>query len=388
MLDFIFSDTSYWSWSTFILYYFISVVVVSLCKIGKGFSFYGNTIGIINTSKVKRKDKFLPFFIAYVILVLLATVRSSMVGPDTWKYVEDFLSVDSHELKEFDWSQLLLFHQTEPIYLLFNIIVRSFTDDYHIYFLCLYSLVAASYILFIRHFIQKDLNISFLKLFIVFYVGNMSGMRSALATAPLLLSFISLDRGNYKRSFLYSLFAIFCHYTMLYNIFIVLGVFLVKNVRHLQKINWVILAFLGTLTLSLSETSSLLGVFADTKYSFYTETASEMTFIGSMPYVILGFFLCSFFNVFNNSQNFQVLMYICLFFLITYPFIYVTAAYRISYYYAMPRLIIWCAIFSYLGNRYARCRSMINIGCEVIVFVYMLLRFYKSALDGYFEYVI
>ena len=387
MIDFIFSGSSTWSWTTFFLYYFVSVVVVFFCKIGIGRTVYVGVDGT-NSFMCNRKDGILPSFIAYVILVLLATLRSNMVGSDTWKYVDDFLFVDYQDLKEFDWKQLLLFHQTEPLYLLFVRFVRSFTDNYHILFLCLYSMVAASYILFIRHFLKKELNASFLKLFIVFYVGNMSGMRSALATIPLLLSFISLDNGHYKKAIVYSIVAFFCHYTMLYNIFIVLGVWLVKKVKSLQNSRWICFAFIGTFAISVVGASSLLGFFAETKYSFYTDTASEQSFLGSTIYVVFGLLLLLYFKTFNKIYSYQTLLYVCVLLLITYPLIYVTAAYRIPHYYALPRLIMWCAITTYLGYRYSRYKVMINIGCDLIVFAYMLLRFYKSALDGFFEYVI
>ena len=387
MIDYVFSSTSDWSWLTFFLYYFISTIVVSLCKMGKGYQMCRKK-GVNQLVIVNRKDNVLPFFIAYIILVLLATVRSNMVGSDTFKYVETFLYTDSQNLKNFDWSKLFSFYQTEPVYLLFNIVVRSYTDNYHVFFLCLYSMLAAAYILFIRHFLRKNMNTSFLKLFIVFYVANMSGMRSALATIPLLLSIISLDNGKYKISILFSVMAILCHYTMLYNLFVIASVTLVKKFKSVQSAPIILIAILITSVVSVVGSSSLLGIFAETKYSFYTETASEMTFGGSMVYVIFALFVLSLFKTINNNTNFQILLYICILFLISYPFLYITGAYRIPNYYALPRLIIWCVIITWLCTKYARHKLLISVGSEVIVFAYMLLRFYKSALDGYFEYVI
>lgn len=385
MFDLFFESNPNWSWKTFILYYLVSVIVVALCKNGVGTTntLSGNSHLLIH----KRNDKYVFFFLAYLILVILATIRSDKVGMDTWKYVEQFMYVDQTLLNDFDWRQILLFYQVEPLYLLFIVFVRSITDNYHVFFLCLYSLVAGAYILFIKYFLQKGMNSSFLKLFIIFYVGNMSGMRSALAMVPLLLSIIALDKRQYKLAIGYSIAAIFCHYTMIYNLLIIVGVWVLRRFSFLQKKRWAILAFMVVLLISMIGTSSLIGIFADTKYSFYTKDASEMSFFGSMIYVILGVFLLKDYHRLNNNRYQQTLFYIVLLLLITYPFLYVTAAYRIPNYYALPRLIIWCTIIDGFLIKYHSSKSVITFGSEIIVFTYMLMRFHKTA-DECFMYVI
>ena len=149
MFDLIFESNPNWSWETFILYYLVSVVVVTLCKNGVG------TTNMINGNSHllmhKRNDNYVLFFLAYLILLILATIRSDKVGMDTWKYVEQFMYINQTLLDDFDWAKLLLFHQVEPLYLLFIVSVRSITDNYHVFFLCLYSLVAGAYILFIKY---------------------------------------------------------------------------------------------------------------------------------------------------------------------------------------------------------------------------------------------
>lgn len=386
MFDYLLDPTSNWSWETFFLYYLVSIIVVSLCKAGIGI--VGADEGIFQSSMNKRKEKFAPFFLAYLMLVVLATLRTNMVGSDTWKYVDEFINIDRLSFKTFDWSAFFLFHQKEPIYTLFTILVRTLSDNYHVYFFCLYSMVAGSYILFLKHFLRKGINGSFLKLFIVFYVANMSGMRSALATVPLLLSFIALDKKQYKWSILYTILAVLCHYTMLYNFFIIIGVWIVRRFVFFQKKKWVILAFSLVLFISLFSASSLLGVFADTKYSFYTENASDMTFAGSAIYVILGLFLLVNFKQLNKDLKYQTLFYILLFFLISYPFLYVTAAYRIPNYYALPRLVIWCVLIDMIISKNPQMKREVALCAEFMVFAYMLLKFYKSSLDGYFMYIV
>lgn len=385
MFDLIFESNPNWSWETFILYYLVSVVVVTLCKNGVG------TTNMINGNSHllmhKRNDNYVLFFLAYLILVILATIRSDKVGMDTWKYVEQFMYINQTLLDDFDWAQLLLFHQVEPLYLLFIVSVRSITDNYHVFFLCLYSLVAGAYILFIKYFLQKGMNCAFLKLFIIFYVGNMSGMRSALAMVPLLLSIIALDKRQYKLAISYNIAAIFCHYTMIYNLLIIVGVWIVRRFSFLQKKKWAILAFMVILLISMFGTSSLIGIFAETKYSFYTKDASEMSFFGSMIYVILGMFLLKDFYRLNNNKYQQTLFYIVLLLLISYPFLYVTAAYRIPNYYALPRLIIWCTIIDGFLAKNNMSKEAITLGSEIIVFAYMLMRFHKTA-DECFMYVI
>ena len=107
MFDFIFETNSNWSWETFLLYYFVSVVVVSLCKYGIGTSF--TVTNASHTLIYKQKVNYLPFFLAYLILVILATIRSDTVGTDTSGYVEQFRYIDKTPIDVFDWKELFFF---------------------------------------------------------------------------------------------------------------------------------------------------------------------------------------------------------------------------------------------------------------------------------------
>ena len=390
MIDFLFGYNSGWSWGTFFLYYAVSVIVVFLCQKGVSYSVgctntYNRSLGL---SKNRRKlISFILFFAAYVILVLLATVRSNMVGPDTWKYVDDFMFANeagTTELFSGDWSV----NQVEPFFFFFTSFIRSKTDDYHIFFLCLFALIAGGYIWFIKHFLQRGIHTSILKLFILTYVGGMSGMRSALGMFPLLISFITLDKKHYTVSFLCTIVAALCHYTMIYNLFIVLGVWLVRNLKSIQQTSSVILFALLSIILSSFSLSFFFDIFADTKYILYVEDIYEKSFLGSMIYVLLLIFVILKFKQFNQNKSYQTLLYVSILFLLSYPFIYVSGAYRIASYYALPRLMVWGMLINVVALQMKNNRIVFNFGLEVLLFFYILFRFYQVATNGYFAYVI
>lgn len=381
MFDFIFSSNSDWSWGTFFLYYFVSIVVVALCKAGV------NHDVCDNGNSVKRsKSGNLYYVIAFIILVLLATVRSDQVGSDTWKYIETFNNISKNDF-QFDWARMLSFYEVEPGYQYFIISVKSISENYHVLFLCLYSLVSFSYLYFIRHFLQKGISSSFLKLFILFYVANMSGMRSALATVPFLFSLVSLEKKSFVYSFLFSTLAVLCHYTMIFNYAIIMGYYVLAKWPKLWNSKNIVLLMVGSLAIAVAGSGSLLGMFADTKYSFYTENLNNLTLTGSIFYAIFGVLLYFSKNGVQQNTRMDSLLKIAGLFTLAYPIIFVTGAYRIPNYYALPRLIMWCYFVSYFFPN-KKSNPIVTVGVEAVVFVYMLFRFYQSALDGFFTYQI
>lgn len=387
MLDYIFSNNSEWSWFTFFLYYIISVIVVKLCKTGID---YDTACQRYNNGHRKwSKSGNVCYFFAFLLLTLLATIRSDQVGSDTWKYVEDFNAINlSNNEYDFDIVKILGFHQREPGYIFFVSFIRSISSNYHFLFFSLYSLLSVSYLIFIRYFLRKGMNVAFLKLFIIFYVANMSGMRSALATVPLLISFVYLDKRKYLQSSILTLIAVSCHYTMLFNFAIILGFFFFSKYPRLYNSTMLLCAGIFSVIFSVIGSKFLLGLFSETKYSFYTENLADLTITGSLIYVIFALLLVCNLKYIKIVPYSEALYKITGLFILSYPLLFITGAYRIPNYYALPRLIMWCLFMSILCKRDPKNNFLYKIVCEMVVFIYILYRFYVSSLDGYFVYQI
>lgn len=380
MLNSVFPIGSNWSWNSFFLYILVSLCVCFFCKNGASLNARFNSISFNYW-----------YCLSFILLLLLACLRSLDVGTDTSKYVDYFLRVDSFS---YDFSQFFSFHEKEPGYKLLMYCIRSFTDNYTILFLIVYSIVSFAYILYIKFFYDNNSDYLFLSLFIFFFFCNMSGMRSALGQAFILFSFIFLSQRLFLAAFIVTLIAISFHYTMMYNLYIVLFVLLFSNYGIIKRKSFWFAGIAILLILSNIFISKLNLIFADTKYSYYsTENVSDLSFVGSMIFVLLGIVSVIYINqICQKDSKLKTLFIITWSFLLTYPMLVVTGAYRIPNYYAMPRLSIWSACFQQYQLSRMKYNDTENVFVRILMFfillAYLLMRFSKASLDGGFIYYI
>ena len=385
MLELLFPITSNWSWSTFFLYLTVSFVVCGLCKKAAKTS---NNHNVIKLRKWTIQINTLCYFAAFLVLVFLGTLRSAEVGADTKVYVGYF---ENAQLGNFDWSSLMTFHQMEPGFQLYLIMIRQITEDYHILFLITYSIVAASYIRYIKYFYDAKSDYIFLQLFIFFYVSNMSGMRAALGTVFLLLSFIQLSKKKYLKTFILTIVAATFHYTMIYNAIIIFITWLLER-RKLWSKKWIfLLGILFSLALTYFSTGFMKSILSTTKYDFYSSVSlDDISILGSSIYAFyaIGCFIFYRKIYYFSNRKLSNIFLTTLGFLITYPAIYVTAAYRIPNYYAMPRLTIWSEFMKYSTGRVApNSRLFFRMIVQLLIILYLLFRFTRMAQDGNFTYI-
>lgn len=384
MINALFPITEHWSWGTYFLYIFVAVVVTQCCKKGaQNVNFY-NKYGI---SKINYKfNAKVYYFLAFLVLVVLGTVRSSEVGTDSAVYIEWFQEA---EAVNYDWSGLFSFRQREPGFQLYLLAIRSISSNYTVLFFMTSLIVSGAYIYFIKHFYDEKSNYTILQVFIYFYVCNMSGMRSALGAAFLLISFVSLSEEKYIKSFLLTLLAGSFHYTMMYNFCIILVVW-VSKIKFLERsrriwcigaIGVAVGAFLGSYTLR-----SLL---SGTKYKSYFVDVSELSIFGSWFYITFEIMILIYFHKlckqYQDNTKRKNLFFIALGFIVSYPVIYILMAYRVPNYYALPRLAVWSDISNIVESRLANKRFY-RIMLQIIICLFLLFRFTRSAADGNFVY--
>ena len=380
----LFPITIQWSWWTFILYLISSYSVCVLCKMGAK----KNTNKIVRFKNRCLKINFNVYYcIAILILTLLATIRTYEVGPDTESYVMEFLTANKIE---FNWSRLLNFHQLEPGYQLLIMVIRSFTDNYHIYFFIIFIPLAYAYVAFIKYFYKKEDVYLFLPIFIFYFVNNMSGIRSAIGTIFLLCSFIQLDKKNYNKAFLLTLIASCFHYTMLYNLYIIFMSRIFKSFKMKKKRwLWILGIVLGIVFTNLG-LNILITSLQNTKYGFYSRDIGDRSLLGSIIFVIFGIVSLLIYKTIIEKKDSRIsLLIMGMSFLVTYPVLFITGAYRIAFYYIMPRLVIWdLFIKKILLNFDKKSQLICKLVIYLVVFLFLLLRFTKSSLDGNFVYFI
>lgn len=389
MLQTLFPIGPDWSWGTFLLYITVALVVVVLCKRG---------VVVSHTRQIRMKGRNssigintanLYFIFAIIILALLGSLRTMETGPDTAVYVGYFQN--AHDIN-FSIDKLLSFNQQEPGFQLYLYLIRGVTDNYTVFFLITYTLIAAVYVVYIKRNWSEDSLFSMLEIFIYFYVANMSGMRSALGMVFLLPAHTYVSERKYLKAGILTLLACLFHYTMLFNFAMILLHWILTGTIFRRK-RWVLPVSVVAVTfISYAGLDFLNSIISTTKYGYYTVSVDELSFLGSFPIVIFAI-LCFIFHTEimkysnDNTDSLQntFILTICL--LIAYPAIYLTAAYRIPNYYAMPRLRIWCELDKCLSRRISNNSKLIyKILVQIIVILYLLFRFTRSAGDASFAY--
>ena len=393
-MSFLFPIGSEWHWGTFVLYCTVAMVVACLCRLGAKYDERCRTEPPF-ASKSKNKSV-ICYGSAVIILTLLGSLRSQWTGSDTYVYVDRFLNASGVAI---DWNLFFQFQVQEPGFQLYMYLIRVFTDNYTVFFAITYFLIGSVYILYIRYFFHDKSDFIFLQIFIFYFVHNMSSMRSALGAMFLLLSFIALDKRQYKTACILTLVATMFHYTMLYNFYIIVLMWLLQKEKLPAKISWMVdrwwawvLCVGAVAVLAYLGTDIMYRILDKLKYGYYLPDPGELSFLGSMIYVVFGFFALLFLKpIMRENGKPATALLISLGMLLTYPVIYITAAYRIPYYYVLPRLTVWSKCTDYVEEKIQHNR-MLNIAfkiiLEVIVIMYLLFRFTRMANDGHFAYVL
>ena len=382
----LFPITEYWSWVTFVLYIAVSIVVCRCCRAGAIWRQKTDDIFFKEKHRVRLVNSNIYFGIAFFILVLLGTLRTVDVGSDTQVYIGYFDNIGKFSFK---LSNLFNFNQMEPGFQIYLRLIRNISSNYTFLFFVNSILISTAYIAYIKYFFDEKSDYTFLQIFIFYYVSNMSGMRAALATVFILFSYIMLAKGKNIKAIILTLFACSFHYTMVFNFYIIIMIMLFKS-EELRKRKWLwTVSLLATLGIAMTSTYALRGIFAGTKYSFYTDKLEELSLLGSMFFVLFGIFAFGFYReiMLNDkySEKIKNIYLVTIAFLVTYPVIFVTGAYRIPNYYVLPRLTIWGEMKIFYG-KYVKQRQIYQLIIQIIIILYLLFRFTRSSVDGGFIY--
>lgn len=382
----LFPITEYWSWGTFLLYLIVSISVCRLCKCGARWKCKEKTMSYGRKSNNIFCNSSMYYFLAFCILVAVGTLRTTEVGTDTPVYIGYFNTIRAFN---FSFSKLFSFNQMEPGFQLYLSLIHRISDNYTFLFFVNSLLMSAAYIKYIKCLYDENTDYTFLQIFIFYYVSNLSGMRAALATVFLLYSFINLAEDKYIKASIFTLIACSFHYTMIFNFYIIITMILFKTDK-LKRKKWlwiILLIFIGIF--AMLSINVLRGVFAGTKYSYYTDKLENQSLLGSLFIVLYGLFSLGAYRAFMNEEKysgkFRKIFVTSLAFLITYPVIFITGAYRIPNYYIMPRLTVWSKMKTYYEGRIKQ-KQLFHLFIQVIVIIYLFFRFTRSSINGGFIY--
>ena len=371
-----------WGWGTFILYVCVALFVSKLCQIASKADYYAqlNSRRSVTVAKAYR-------LIAWIILVLLATLRSQAVGPDTSFYVDFFGNLTSNPSIE-------VLQRWEPGFVWLMRCVRILTSNYSVLLFIIYAFHSYAIVRFISFAFKHDSDYIFLQPFIFYFVNNMSAMRSAVAVSFLLLSWIALSNDKKTCAICLTACAGIFHYTALYNLYILALVIAFESRKVFKKRKVWVASILTIIGATYFLANFVQQLFAGTRYNFYAKVdIADRSLLGSV-FVIAFFVLCI-----ANYKNLQseitkypelkTVLFIALGFMVSYPIVYITGAFRITYYYSLPRFAIWSRLTNYYKRKLSKnSQKVIIIAEQFVMILYLLFLFTRFANNGAFKYVL
>lgn len=305
-----------WDTSGFIFYSLISIIVTFIIKRGK--------------RKGDQYDKNY-FYGAFVILFVIQACRTMYVGTDSEDYVSYYNDVCSYGLN-FPGAE-----RFELFFTWYVFILSRISNNYTLLFAANAALTNFALLYFIHHFWRGNDNYTFLPLFILNYIYDMSAMRSSIAVAFALLSIVALDKREYKHCIVMTVISVFFHNSMFVHCFFITFALILKRYRNLSMKTLMIMSIVSVIVIN-SSILVLQQYLEDTKYAGYVDDLGSGWF--GCWFVYLSFILSCIMirRSMKGGQSISTCDIMNVFVFSLIPIYVVLGAYRIPNYYRMCRI--------------------------------------------------
>jgi len=280
--------------------------------------------------------------LAFLLMVMVAGLRSSFVGTDTNQYVGNFSSE-----RVVKYNPIENPSRTEIGYLLIEKVARTLSDNYWV----LLTLIAVIVVFFnLKAIIKLSANYTtsiFVFLTLGVYLFFFNGARQGIAASIYAVSIIYLIKGNLKKYVLWVLFAALFHKTVLITL---PAYFLIRTKYSLKKIT-------GSLVLSLVLISSwvflikLFPGFLSDHYLAYIDRGATGGYLLTFFYFTMAlFFIVIRKRISAKDKNlYDVYLNLTLFHTLIYVVIFISgediSMLRLAHYFSFGFVLIWPIIF-------------------------------------------
>lgn len=368
-MDIIFEFNDSWNTSYFVLMVVISYIVTLFCKIA------------IDSNSRSKKMLFL--FLSFICLFFFEAFRNTSVGVDTIEYVRYFNDVRVHGWKtafsaEYNFEILFSAYvycvtRLSGNYTMLLIINSIFTNYCFHRYVCRNWEKGDSFILF--------------PLFILNYHYFFSAMRSSIATAFMLLSFIKLKDNKYWMAIMLTIVGALFHSSFFLNIIFVIGIKLLKNWRFGKLIKarpklvmGVSIAIVIGLNLAIYSMQKLL---VGTRYKSYVADLGD-SWLGQWNVVVA--FICSIAMLaweYKRNEQYDESSLANIFVFSFIPLYVRLNAYRIPKYYLMLRSNTYKNLVRIFNKRAANVETKyIVVMIQILILVFALLFYFSRVSTG------
>ena len=352
---------------TLFLYVFVGLFCMFYVKQVKfGYVFNRDTVKF----PIRLYDVAFIFFL--VIFAVSREVAYGIGGQDALNYKIIFENI------LFDSNRFL---EQEQLFLFINILVRSFTDNYIVYFALCYGIIALGYVLFIKEFAPKVISFTPFILLVFPYLRSFNTMRSSIAIAVFLIGLVLLNRKKTKWAIIILLSTFFIHrMSILYIAFLPFYFFSQKfDILKNNRLYWGLFIYIPLaylFALHMQDYMSVSDLVNEQDLYYVSASRGENLFQRwpmLFPHIVLLLFLFKYNKKVLETYNCRMLMLLCIFDIIVMPSSLVLNMWRATEYLYVARLIMWGMIIHILlKNIHGFQKNIIHL-VSLIVFASWLV---------------
>ena len=384
-------NTIVWSYSSLLLYIFISLIAAYGIKNAKT-----NGIRII-AGGITINVGYVLFFCGFWLLAILRSVENGLGGGDIWNYLRIF----EESLKvplSFDFFSKS--SEVEPLFLLLNKCIYAINSNPRFYLAVMYGIIVIGYLMFIRSWCPQKISYIPLIVLIFPFLKSFCTLRSSIAIAIILIG-ISVFKKNKLLGSIITLLSPFIHISeVLYVPFILFHDLYRKKIKKMNKyrlcifiLMYLLLAYLASIIFK-----NYFGTMLITgRYSYYAGDLKGSSFIQRIPLyftqIVLAIALVLIDEKTYISQNshsegekskIEFIKVCCIYDILVIPVAYMFGIWRAGEFFYLPRLIMWgILIYGLCRNRVKNHSSLfiIKMLAWFVAFGWIIFRITREYLE-------
>ncbi len=307
---------TYGEWKALAFFSALFIIIMQICKIR------------IQNNKGKRSKIF--YIISFFILTFLLGCRVIDVtygGKDTKGYILQFLNTTKNST----------FNDSEPLYKIYILIIREFTNNWRFFIIISMSIFASCFLYFVYSFYKEKFIYSLFLIWPVFLYYSCSVLRNGLAIAFSQVSIVLLSKKKYTFALLLSFISVFFHYSaiciLIFEVFLFFTMLLSK--LRFKIYNIIIIS----IVILLASAPVITQIFEATRYAFFARNVNS-SILGFLPYYIIGILALKNHHLVIEKYSDTVCIYAVYFLCLIYPLCQTFGIYRIPYYFISPLCVI------------------------------------------------
>lgn len=287
--------------------------------------------------------------------------RSVDVGSDTRTYISWFQSATSLNINWF--RALTLQSSIEPVYQIFQFMLRQLGDDALIFTCGEAAFISISLAVFFNRFLSSTEMTLPLVLVSVYFEFSAAIARSAVGMCFILIGFVLSSKGRHLSAIIMSILGMYTHNTLA--IFLPMFVMLsaCDKLTLMNSKRLIILVALLAVFVNFISTIIYNNIVLQTRYSYYEKFGTSISLLSSWNILLLTIVFASMLSRMKDGlktfdYSHRIVMLAFIFEIITLPFVLVSGFWRLALYFLPIRCVVWGLvirdIFSIYTNHHAR----------------------------------